>query len=180
MKTVILSVLLLTICLFPKVTANDKVSNSIHWVSMEYAVDMASLNNRKILVDVYTNWCAWCKIMEQKTYSNEQIISYINEKYYAVRLNAESKDSIRFQGKMFGLMPQSRVNQLASLLLNGKLTYPTTVIMSKNAEVLSPVAGYMEPSAMMPILKYYAEDIYQKQSWEDYKKTSLVAESEKK
>ena len=174
MKTVILSVLFLTTCLFPTVIANDKVESVVHWVSMEYAVDMAPLNSRKILVDVFTTWCAWCKIMEQKTYSNEQIINYINEKYYAVKLNAETKDSIRFQGKKFGPVPQARVNQLASLLLNGKYTYPTTVIMSKNSEVLSPVAGYMDVATMETVLKFYGEDIYLKQSWDEYKKTTEI------
>lgn len=115
--------------------------------------------------------------MEQKTYSNEHIINYLNEKYYAVRLNAETKDSIRFQGKQFGPMPQGRVNQLASLLLNGKYTYPTTVIMSKNSEVLSPVVGYMDVPMMETVLKFYGEDIYLKQSWDEYKKTT---ETEKK
>ncbi len=53
-------------------------------------------------MDVYTNWCGWCKVMDRKTYRINKLASYVNEHYYAVKFNAESKDSLVFNNKKYG------------------------------------------------------------------------------
>src|SRR5437879_4512547 len=67
--------------------------SEIKWMSFEEAVKKSNQEPRKLLIDVYTNWCGWCKKMDATTYQDKDIIDYINKKYYPVRFNAEQHDS---------------------------------------------------------------------------------------
>ncbi|TYA64899.1 thioredoxin family protein, partial [Seonamhaeicola marinus] len=56
---------------------------------------------KKIMMDVYTNWCGPCKMLDRNTFQNQQVANYVNEHYYAVKFNAEGNDQITFDGKTF-------------------------------------------------------------------------------
>ncbi|MEQ1798112.1 MAG: DUF255 domain-containing protein [Lacibacter sp.] len=66
----------------------------LNWITLQEAEEKLKSESRPILVDLYTDWCGWCKVMDKKTYTNQQLIKYLNEKYYVVKLNAESKAEI--------------------------------------------------------------------------------------
>ncbi len=173
--TIILCVLFLGYCLINDKKSEFKIekelnNGSIQWVSLDEASKIAEKSGKKIMVDIYTNWCGWCKIMDQKTFTNPEVIKQINENYVAVKLNAESKDSLVYKGIKFGFNPEKRANQLAYLLLNGKMSYPTTVILNEKSEILTPIAGFIEPQVMVKVLKYYGENHHLKMNWEDFEK----------
>ncbi|NND95171.1 MAG: DUF255 domain-containing protein, partial [Flavobacteriales bacterium] len=71
---------------------------SINWITIEEAQEKVKEEPRKILMDVYTKWCGPCKMMMANTFTNADVISYINENYYAVKFDAESPDAISFKG----------------------------------------------------------------------------------
>ena len=81
-------------------------SQQINWVSIEEAEKMNKEKPKKIMVDVYTDWCGWCKKMDKDTFSNPVIAEIINEHYYAVKLNAEGKDEIIFNGTTYKFIAQ--------------------------------------------------------------------------
>lgn len=122
------------------------------------------------MVDIYAPWCGWCKMMQNKTYSDPGVIEYVNKRYHAVRLNGESKETIRFQGQDFSYMEANRVNQLAYLLMNGRVSYPTTVFLSNKSEVLSPVVGYLNAKQMDKMVRYFGDNYYLATSWADFAK----------
>ncbi|XZF13107.1 thioredoxin family protein [Chitinophagaceae bacterium MMS25-I14] len=138
--------------------AND--SSEIHWLTLDQVQEAMKKEPRKVYMDVYTDWCGWCKVMEKKTFTNKNVIKYMNQKYYAVRLNAEQKDSIRFLGKMYGFVPEKRANQLALDILHEQMSYPTSVIFEENFMQPQPIPGYLEVANMEMILKYEGENIY--------------------
>ena len=70
----------------------------INWLSMEEALAMNEKKPRKMLVDVYTNWCGPCKRMNSTTFVHPFIVDYVNDNYYAVKFNAEGIDTIQFKG----------------------------------------------------------------------------------
>src|ERR1700757_1112172 len=76
--------------------------NSVHWLTVAEAQKAYQQNPKPILIDVYTGWCYWCKVMEKETYSKDSVADYINEHYYAIRLDAETKDSIIWKGTHYG------------------------------------------------------------------------------
>jgi len=146
----------------------------IHWVGFDEAVRLNSQHPKKIFIDVYTQWCGWCKKMDQSTYTDPTVVQYINKYYYAVRLDAETADTFHFKDhKFFNTKPYTRgfANELASSLLDDKLAYPTTVYMDENFSRLTYIQSYMGTNDLMPVLKYFAENKYKSMTYEDYKKS---------
>ncbi len=144
----------------------------INWISFEKAIELNKENPKKILIDIYTDWCGWCKKMDKDTYEKTKIIEEVNEHYYAVKFNAEQKEPIEFDGHTFKFVPSGRrgVHELAAGLTQNKLTYPTTVFMNEEMKIIQPIAGYMKPDQLHPILTYIGEDHFKNTSWEDYQK----------
>ena len=80
----------------------------INWVSWEEAVELNQREPRKIVVDVYTEWCGWCKKMDKATFQNEQVAAYVNENYYAIKFDAEQKEEIRIHDKVYKYVKSGR------------------------------------------------------------------------
>lgn len=144
----------------------------INWLTIEELEEAQSREPRKVFVDLYTDWCGWCKRMDKATFQHPGIVAYVNENYYAVKFNAESKDTIKFLGGEFKYVAQGRkgYNELAAVLANGKLSYPTIVYLDENLQVIQPVPGYMDPESFEQVITYLAGNHYKDQPFEQYKK----------
>ena len=152
-------------------------AQSITWMSLEKAQELTKTTPKKILVDVYTHWCGPCKMMMKYTFTDPWIVKYINENYYAVKLNAEGADPITFRGKTF-LNPgyvkdkpgRNGTHQLTQAIanVNGRIAYPTIVFIDQQLNVITPVQGYQKPAQFEPMLKFIAEEKYTSQKWQEY------------
>lgn len=142
---------------------------TVQWLSVNEAEERMKTEPRKVLVDTYTDWCGWCKVMDQKTFSDPKVIDYLNTYFYCIKLNAERKDTITFAGKQYGLYPNSKVNALAAEWMKHKLTYPTCVFMEEGFKNPQPVPGYLEVANLEMILKYYGENKFKQISWEKHR-----------
>jgi len=153
-------------------TAISNAQEKIQWMSIEeaYALTLTETSPKKIFIDVYTDWCGWCKRMDKATFQNPEVAAYMNEHYYNVKFDAEQKESIEILGNTFEFVPQGNrgYHELAAALLNGKMSYPTVIFMNGKFEMLSPVPGYQEAGPFMNIAKYFGDNIYTEKSWQDY------------
>jgi thioredoxin-related protein len=148
---------------------SDKSVDAIQWLSFEDAVNKAELVPKKIFIDVYTSWCGWCKKMDATTFKEAEVVKYINENYYAVKLNAETKDTIRFRDKEFKFIAEYKANELTISLLNGKMGYPSYVLLDEKYTMMTPpVQSYLTKEKLMPILVYFGDEIFKTKSWEEY------------
>lgn len=135
---------------------NNAEPPKLEWITIEEAVKIAEGNNqKKFLVDVYTDWCGWCKVMDKKTFTDPELIKYINEHFYAVKFNAEQKEPIMFKGSLFEWQPSARggVNSLAVGLLKGRLSYPSIVYLNPNLDPIIVSPGYKDPDKLLTELK---------------------------
>lgn len=147
-------------------------TSQIHWLSFEEAVAQNDLVRKKIFIDVYTDWCGWCKKMDASTFQHPVIKNLMARYFYAVKLNAETKDTIRFRDQIFTAEAKPKApNKLAVSLLNGKMSYPTTVFMDGEYGILSPVPGFLSADVLEKILVFYGEDHYKSVSWENFQTT---------
>jgi len=147
-------------------------AQKVPWMSWEEAVQKASTEAepKKMFIDVYTDWCGWCKKMDKDTFQDSEVAAYMTENFYMVKLDAEQKEPIEFGGKTYTFVASGRrgYHQLAAALLQGKLSYPTVVFLDENLKMLSPVPGYQKPDAFLKIARYFGENIYRDTSWEAY------------
>lgn len=147
----------------------------LKWHTWEEAVELNKTNPKKMFVDVYTDWCGWCKRMDKSTFSDEKVMAYMAANYYAVKLNAEQKADIKFNGETFKYVDSGNgrgVHALAYALLDGKMGYPSMVYLNEKFERIMISPGYKEVPDMLKELKFAAEDKYKETSWEDYKENN--------
>jgi len=149
-----------------RVPAKEK----IQWLTIAEAQALYAKNPKPILVDVYTDWCGWCKVMDKQTYNNDKVATYINEKYYAVKFDAESKDSVSFNGQRFGYNARNKVNDLAVYLLFGQMSYPSTVFLSALDARPAPLPGFLKPKEIESPLKFFGEGVYKTKNFPEFMK----------
>lgn len=148
-------------------------SGDIEWLTWEEVSQRASSEKRKIMVDLYTDWCGWCKKMDAATFGQEYISNYINDNFYAVKFNAEMKEEVEFNGKSYSFVARGQrgYHELAAEITRGRLGYPTVVFLDENMEVIQALPGYRGPEEFEKILTYFAGDYHKKMSWEKYEQS---------
>jgi thioredoxin-related protein len=164
MKTVLafLTATVFTVAMMAFRTNDPKpTAAKIQWLTLEEAIKQNKKEPRKVFVDLYTDWCGWCKVMDKNTFTNAEVIAYVNKKYYAVKHNPEKDGDVQMGSTTFKTM------------LNGKVTgYPTTVFMDEKMALIQPLAGYLEPRMFHQVVTYFGENNYQKEPFEQYKTAS--------
>jgi len=148
-----------------------KSQETIKWYTWEEGIQKAAESPKKILVDIYTQWCKYCKVMDKNTFQNAVIAKYVNEHYIAIKFDAGRKDDIEFKGKNHKFVRKGRGYHALAMELSkstGKLSFPTVVFIDKDLKVIQAIPGLLEPPTFDPILRYFAEDQHKYQSWISY------------
>ncbi len=153
-------------------------ASRVNWMTYEQAIAAleterrAGRKGKKIFIDVYTDWCGWCKRMDKETFQQPQIANYLNTHFYPVKFNAEQREDINFAGHTFKYVAngQRGYHELAVALLEGKMSYPTVVFLNENVELLQRIPGYLDVPTFDMILHYLAEEHYLKTPWETFQK----------
>lgn len=156
-------------------------ATEINWMTFEEALSAQKKNPKKIFVDAYTVWCGPCKMLDKNTFSNADVVEYINENYYAVKFNAQGNKKINFKGKEYTnpsydpkkANKRNSSHQLASFFrINA---YPTMLFLDEEATFLTPVKGYKTPQQLELYLKLFATDAYKnlktKEAWSTYQQS---------
>ncbi len=145
----------------------------IKWYTWEEAMAANEKEPRKFVIDVYTNWCHWCKVMDKKTFSKKKIIEYVNANFYPIKFNAEQRADINFQGHTFKYVSSGRrgYHQLAGALLDGRLSYPSIVYLNEKMERIMISPGYKDDKAFITELVYANEEHYKTTDFDHYKKS---------
>jgi thioredoxin-related protein len=159
---------------------NVSISNpqeEIKWLTMEEALILHKSEPRKIVVDMYTDWCGWCKKMDREVYKNPGIAKYLNDNYYVVKFNTEKyKEEIEYAGNTFKFVPppqggRNGIHELAYLLMNRKASYPTTVFIDEELQPIQAIPGYQKAGFFEVVITYIGDDKYKNTPWTDYQKT---------
>lgn len=142
-------------------------SGPVQWISLEELDAKMKAEPRKVLVDLYTDWCGWCKRMDQSTFSNEDLAKYLNEKFYAVKFNAETTTPVQFNGQSYTAKQGGRraTNDLTYKLIlgdqtNGRVGYPTFAFLDEKLNRIDAFPGFKDAAGFDALSRFIGEDHY--------------------
>jgi uncharacterized protein YyaL (SSP411 family) len=143
-------------------------TETLKWYSFSEAVELNKKNPKKFFIDIYTDWCGWCKVMDKNTFGNEKIAALIDQYFYAVKFNAEKEPGdIEYKGKLYQL--KGGYHAFTTVLMNGQGSgYPTICYMDSDLNVIQTISGYQTPEQIEPVLTYFATGSYKTTPWETY------------
>tara|TARA_R110001632_G_scaffold67875_1_gene159433 strand:+ start:3916 stop:4431 length:516 start_codon:yes stop_codon:yes gene_type:complete len=159
--------------LFLSLLTSQIHAQKVNWISFEKAVELSKENPKLMLISVYADWCGYCKKMDRTTFKDSIIATYINKNFYTVKLNGEQKEDLIYNDHTFKFKASGRTgyNEFAAALLDGKLSYPTTVFMNEDLKLLDRVPGYLDTKIMEQVMTFFASEKYKTETWDDFVKS---------
>ena len=134
------------------------------WLAFDAATEKAKKENKHVIVDVYTTWCGWCKVMDRQTYGNSQVADYLTENFVLAKVNGESSAEIHWKGKV--------MTERAFARSVGVTGFPTTYFLKPDAEMIGGAPGFIGPDNFIIYAKYVSTRWYEKGSPQDYMKAT--------
>lgn len=131
----------------------------VKWLDVAAADNVSNKEGKKYFIDMYTEWCGWCKVMDNKTFSQPEVIKFMSENFHSVKFDAEQQAAVTFDGKVFNWTPGGRngINMFAVELLGQNLSYPSYVILDENKKPINVLVGFMEAPQFLESVKQYAK-----------------------
>lgn len=129
-------------------------------ITLKGAQQLAKESGKFIVLDVFTVWCGFCRQMDQKTYPDDAVQAVIGESFIRVRLNAESKEKVEFNGRTY------TEEDLAKSM--GVTSYPSTIFITPEGRTIGYQPGYMDAALFSRLLRYVASGSYQTTPFETF------------
>lgn len=143
----------------------------VKWYSFEEGMKLAKKKHKYVIVDIYTDWCGWCKRMDNETFRNPEVVKSLNENFIAIKLNAESKEPIAFNGTIYSNpnpAKQKSTHQLAIALAGARLAYPTYIYLDSKGNNITGSQGYSQAEDLLPLLSYIGTGAYKSKTWKEF------------
>jgi thioredoxin-related protein len=154
---------------FNKGAAQTPEKAKVKWMKFEDAVAASQKEPRKIFVDIYADWCGWCKVLDRDTFSNPDVAKILNEQFYPVKLDAESRETHTLPDGRKVSSPELAAT-LATSKPGEKYGLPMMVVLNEQVSILTRISGAQKPDFMTPALLFFSENHYLEKSWEAYSK----------
>jgi thioredoxin-related protein len=152
--------------------SQNETNGLVNWLGFKEAQQKNKVQPKPFIIDIYTDWCGWCKHMMKTTYSNPSLAAYINTNFYAVKFNAETKDTIEYNGKIYKPLSKEpkTPHELAVKFLGQSLSYPSTMFVTNNYEYNLLTQGFLEDKKIEPILIFMAENAWRTGIFDEFNK----------
>ena len=140
-------------------TATSQAKNP-QWKKFNEGLALAKKSGKKVLVDVYTDWCGWCKTMDTSTYTDRRVQQYLRKNYVVIKLNAEGDEKLSYSGQT--ITPPEFAQGMG---ING---YPATLFLQSDGKPITVLPGYSEADMFLHVLSFIGENHYEKKKFADY------------
>lgn len=144
--------------------------NKIKWLTWEEAIEKSKKEKKKIFIDVYTDWCGWCKKLDKTTFAEDHVAKYINANFYPIKFNAEMEPSVLLKGVEYKFIQNGNrgYHDLAAQLLQGKMSYPSMVFLDEDFNLIQAIPGFQEVNTFEMIATYFGSNSHRSVPWNKY------------
>ncbi len=140
---------------------SDESLDAPEWQPFEEAMGQAAETEQTVMVDIYAEWCNWCRRLEEEVYADTQVRNYLRENFAVTRLDFDDSESeVTFQNEPFA------VPEMAYLL--GAQGVPTVAFLSHEGEYITHLPGFVERDDFLDVLRFVATEAYKDQTWEEF------------
>jgi len=124
-------------------------AQKVNWVTFEELSSLTKQKAKPIMVFIHTDWCKYCLMQEQSTFSDSAVVSNLNDNYYCVKLNAETEETILFLNRDYNF--NGSQNELSWVLgaENNQLLFPTTVVLSPQFQITNRWVGHLSKQVLL-------------------------------
>ncbi|MBQ0113123.1 MAG: DUF255 domain-containing protein [Bacteroidales bacterium] len=170
-----LSVILVLVAMMFSYSA--KSQTKVNWMSVTEALAQGEKDGKKaklIFMDCYTDWCKWCKVLDEKSFSNDTIARILNYYFYPVKFDAEGQENLTINGEEYKSTLNKKggkgTHELMRVLWEGQRGggYPSMVIRKANFAPVTVIMGYLPANDLEPQLVYFAEGFNKEMSIEKF------------
>lgn len=140
------------------IIAGTAQAQEIKWMSFDEALAAQKKNPKPIFMDVYTDWCGPCKMLDAKTFHDKAVVDLISKDYYAVKFNAEGNSEVNYKGVKYtnpayvaDKKGRNGVHNFTNVLM--VQGYPTMYLFDDKGELKNNILGYRTPEELLPELK---------------------------
>jgi thioredoxin-related protein len=169
----------------PAACAEDPVSPEgagVEWFKFDEAVKQANTDGKHIMVDVYTDWCGWCKKLDAETYSNPEVRKVLDASYVSSKVKGDSGGPLKVKGQPLvegertflqfvateDVMTTEKELTRSSFQITG---YPTIVFLGADGRMITKIPGFQNAEQFKNLLNFIKDDLYQVMSYQDYLKS---------
>ena len=149
------------VAMSPESNAQGNETTSFEWRTVNEALAEEAGSQKFILLDVYTDWCGWCKRMDRDTYADSSVSAYISERFVAAKMNPEKDGKVIYDGHEY-----SQAQFGKALGISG---YPATAFFTPEKELITVVPGYLPAKDFRLLLQFLAEDHYKTTTFQEFK-----------
>lgn len=128
---------IITVCLL----AVGAWAKDIDWQkNYDSALEQAKKDKKLVLVDIYTDWCGWCRKLDHDTYSDKDVQAKLAKDFIAVKINPEKSSA-----------GQKLQQQL------GARGYPFLAFVNADGKMISQIGGYVNAATFLKQLEQVSQ-----------------------
>jgi thioredoxin-related protein len=132
----------------------------LDWLNLDAAVNKAKSQNKHVIVNVYTTWCGYCRLMDKQTFGDHEVASHLRENFVLAKVNGEASSKVHWQGQ------EMTEREFARAV--GVTGFPATYFLKPNAEMLGGVSGYIRTPEFLIYARYVSTRWYEKGKIQQY------------
>jgi len=149
------------VCAEGKAKSQVAAADEVQWEGFDQGLKLASQKGKYTLVDLYTDWCGYCRKMDMTTFRDKAVVAKLSRDFVSIKFNAESPDAVSWKG--------NRYSQASLANEWGVQGFPTLLFLNSKGEIIGNFPSYADSDLMMKLLGYIASGSREKgQSFDDY------------
>ncbi len=128
------SVLVFLFILFTAIPLMASGNSKVKWYDYKSGIELAKSQNKLVYMVFYSNSCSYCKLMDEKTFSDLKVIDYLSERYIPIRVNGDKNRDIASLYKV--------------------RAYPASFFLKSNSDVSGSKMGYMDVKNFLKLVDF--------------------------